>query len=431
MRSIACSSSNPMRRWRDWQCAHSDLFVTPSVRSFRPAPSDRVLEIEWGADTDRFRPAAAGPAPFARPPGRWSQSSPARSAHGTARSISSSAVARTARARRQRHQRGLDWRRGRNGRPFARPRRDDGHSSPARCRTRRMPAALAASTSASRRSTSPRIAPLALDFYWSPLKISSTWRRACRSSRPRFRALPALSKTAARGALRRRQPGRARATLLALHRDPGLGQPWSGRTRTRRRTTAGGRTANGSPVRFVPVRIAGVTPRILIATDSFPPNCGGSGWSTWELARGLRARGHAIARDPAASWHIRHPIPRVRRFHDRRVRRRRTRQSRSSATTSRTSGCSRRSRRICSSGLTRVVHIVHAQHVLTASPRSPLPGRPTCRSWSRCETTGPSAIGRRLSWIPPIDALCPGCSTAGMRRCLQGRVGPLWPWPLR
>ena len=33
---------------------------------------------------------------------------------------------------------------------------------------------------------------------------------------------------------------------------------------------------------------------ILITTDSFPPNCGGSGWSTYELARGLRARGHRL-----------------------------------------------------------------------------------------------------------------------------------------
>ena len=34
--------------------------------------------------------------------------------------------------------------------------------------------------------------------------------------------------------------------------------------------------------------------RILLVTDSFPPNCGGSGWSTYELARGLRERGHEI-----------------------------------------------------------------------------------------------------------------------------------------
>src|SRR3954468_7647720 len=34
--------------------------------------------------------------------------------------------------------------------------------------------------------------------------------------------------------------------------------------------------------------------RILLATDAFPPVCGGSGWSTYELARGLRASGHFV-----------------------------------------------------------------------------------------------------------------------------------------
>ena len=37
-----------------------------------------------------------------------------------------------------------------------------------------------------------------------------------------------------------------------------------------------------------------MTMRILLATDAFPPRCGGSGWSTYELARGLRARGHDV-----------------------------------------------------------------------------------------------------------------------------------------
>lgn len=33
---------------------------------------------------------------------------------------------------------------------------------------------------------------------------------------------------------------------------------------------------------------------VLLVTDSFPPKCGGSGWSTYELARGLRKRGHTV-----------------------------------------------------------------------------------------------------------------------------------------
>ncbi|MCL5958121.1 MAG: glycosyltransferase family 4 protein [Chloroflexi bacterium] len=34
--------------------------------------------------------------------------------------------------------------------------------------------------------------------------------------------------------------------------------------------------------------------KILLPTDVFPPNCGGSGWSTYHLARALRERGHEI-----------------------------------------------------------------------------------------------------------------------------------------
>ena len=34
--------------------------------------------------------------------------------------------------------------------------------------------------------------------------------------------------------------------------------------------------------------------RLLIVTDAFPPVSGGSGWSTYELARGLHARGHHV-----------------------------------------------------------------------------------------------------------------------------------------
>jgi glycosyltransferase involved in cell wall biosynthesis len=58
----------PMRRWREYLCAQSDLIVTPS-RAILPAdtPAAKVVQLEWGADTDRFRPGIAGPVPFDRP----------------------------------------------------------------------------------------------------------------------------------------------------------------------------------------------------------------------------------------------------------------------------------------------------------------------------------------------------------------------------
>jgi len=57
----------PMRRWRDRLCRMTDLFVTPSA-AILPDWVDRgrILEIEWGADVDRFRPGVDGPLPFAR-----------------------------------------------------------------------------------------------------------------------------------------------------------------------------------------------------------------------------------------------------------------------------------------------------------------------------------------------------------------------------
>ena len=58
----------PMRRWRERICRHSDLIVTPAA-GILPAdtPRSKILEIEWGADVDRFRPGATGEVPFARP----------------------------------------------------------------------------------------------------------------------------------------------------------------------------------------------------------------------------------------------------------------------------------------------------------------------------------------------------------------------------
>jgi glycosyltransferase involved in cell wall biosynthesis len=58
----------PMRRWRERICRRSDLIVTPSAAILPPrTPAKKILELEWGADTDRFRPGIAGPIPFTRP----------------------------------------------------------------------------------------------------------------------------------------------------------------------------------------------------------------------------------------------------------------------------------------------------------------------------------------------------------------------------
>jgi glycosyltransferase involved in cell wall biosynthesis len=58
----------PMRRWREAICARADLIVTPSAAILpRDTPARRVVRLEWGADTERFRPDAPGTPPFERP----------------------------------------------------------------------------------------------------------------------------------------------------------------------------------------------------------------------------------------------------------------------------------------------------------------------------------------------------------------------------
>ena len=61
----------PMRRWRDRLCRMTDLFVTPTA-AILPAwvDSRRVLEIEWGADVEQFRPGEPRPAEFPDIPDR-------------------------------------------------------------------------------------------------------------------------------------------------------------------------------------------------------------------------------------------------------------------------------------------------------------------------------------------------------------------------
>jgi glycosyltransferase involved in cell wall biosynthesis len=58
----------PMRRWREHICGRADLIVTPSAAILpRDTPARKIVRLEWGADTDRFRPDASAAPPFPRP----------------------------------------------------------------------------------------------------------------------------------------------------------------------------------------------------------------------------------------------------------------------------------------------------------------------------------------------------------------------------
>lgn len=162
----------PMRRWRDWLCRQTDLFVTPSVEIL-PEWVDRasVLEAEWGADVDHFRPDVTGPLPFERDPNRvlCVFAGAFRSWHGVTQL--SAALARL-------HAQGEE----RLGAVFI----GDGPERPAAERVARdvpgitftgavphdqLPQCLAAADIGVAPFDPARHKPLSLGFYWSPLKI--------------------------------------------------------------------------------------------------------------------------------------------------------------------------------------------------------------------------------------------------------------------
>ena len=60
----------PMRRWRERICTRANLIVTPSAAILpRTVPRTKIVELEWGADTGEFRPDLQAPLPFLRPAG--------------------------------------------------------------------------------------------------------------------------------------------------------------------------------------------------------------------------------------------------------------------------------------------------------------------------------------------------------------------------
>ena len=173
--------------------------------------------------------------------------------------------------------------------------------------------------------------------------------------------------------------------------------------------------------------------RVRVVTDSFPPHCGGSGWSTWELVRGLLSRGHevdvvrtvvterhAVSETdydgvPVTNIELRAPrVPFVRNV------------IKNERLWSRLDGW------LADRQSAQPVDIVHAQHVMTTVPsiraarRSGTPVVATVRDyWPVCYWSD-------LIYDPSQPKLCPGCSAGMMTRCIRPRAGAahLAAWPL-
>lgn len=166
-------------------------------------------------------------------------------------------------------------------------------------------------------------------------------------------------------------------------------------------------------------------------TDAFPPVCGGSGWSTYELARGLRARGHDVtivqpqpgtpagpretAYDGLRVLEFGAPapdVPFVRNYYK-----------------------SEKLTRSLGGYLATLLRndrydIVHAQHVMTTlaaideAHAAHVPVVATVRDyWPVCYWSDLLHTREGL-------ALCPACTAGNMAICIQPRAGALWPLAL-
>ena len=182
----------PMRRLREHLTARADLIVTPSAAILpRGTPPSKIVTLEWGADTDRFHPDVQGALPFLRPPGVVAVFAGAfRSWHGAIHLVH---------AIRQLHERGI--------REVAAVFIGEGPELP-RVREaavglknvvvagavphRLMPACLAAADIGVAPFDIAAHRPLALGFYWSPLKLFEYMAAGLPVVAPAVDRIPAL-----------------------------------------------------------------------------------------------------------------------------------------------------------------------------------------------------------------------------------------------
>ena len=214
----------PMRRWREWQCSHADLIITPTA-AILPGfvPADRIVEIEWGADTVRFHPGAEGAVPFTREPGTVVAvfAGAFRAGHGAIN------VVRAIRALRERGRHDLHAVLIGDGPELKRVRAEAQHvpgiTITGALAHERMPACLAAADIGLAPFDLDAHPPLQLAFYWSPLKVFEYMASGLPVVAPAIPRLAGIVRSDEEGLLYdAREPGGLAEALLRLLDDPGL-----------------------------------------------------------------------------------------------------------------------------------------------------------------------------------------------------------------
>jgi len=174
--------------------------------------------------------------------------------------------------------------------------------------------------------------------------------------------------------------------------------------------------------------------RVLVVTDSFPPLCGGSGWSTWELVRGLGARGHHVEvlkieiGSPRGVVEDRHQGVRVTRFRTPSPNIPVVRNVIKNERVWRDVGEYLVSRRLRD----EPVDILHAQHVMSTVPAVRAGLRTAVPVVAMVRDYWPVCYWSDLIYDPSQPKLCPACTVAHMRECVRPRAGgaAVAAWPV-